>query len=100
MSSNILCKKTNCFIFLDTNSQYKHICIRINTKQYSIGIHNNSAWQAWWRDLAVVPSRHYDLPSGRVGKRFGGTLGVELNGVQDRLCNLERFIVFQAVILQ
>ena len=52
------------------------------------------AWQAWWRDLAVMPSRRYDAPSGRVGCRFIGTLGRELKGVQDRLWNSEWFIVF------
>ena len=27
------------------------------------GIHDDSAWQAWWRDLAVMPSRRYDALS-------------------------------------
>ena len=47
------------------------------------GIRDDSAWQAWWRDLAVMPSRRYDAPSGRVGRRFVGTLREELKGVQD-----------------
>ena len=64
------------------------------------GIHENSAWQAWWRDLAVMPSRGYAAPSGRVGRRFAGTLGAELKGVRERLWNSERFIVFQMVILK
>ena len=64
------------------------------------GTREDSAWQAWWRDLAVMPSRRYDAPSGRVGQRFVGTLGEELKGVQDRLWNSKRFIVFQTVILQ
>ena len=42
----------------------------------------------------------YDALSGRVGRRFVGTLGVELKGVRDRLWNSERFIFFQTVILQ
>ena len=48
------------------------------------GVRNNSAWQAWWRDLTVMPSRRYDAPRGRFGRRFVGTLGEELKGVQDR----------------
>ena len=40
------------------------------------------------------------MPSGKVGRRLVGTLGVEIKGMRDRLCNLERFIVFQTVILQ
>ena len=64
------------------------------------GIHDDSAWQAWRRDLAVMLSRHYDMLSGRVGRRFVRTLGDELRGVRDRLWNSERFIVFQTVILQ
>ena len=48
----------------------------------------------------VIPSRRYDAPIRRVGRRFVRTLGDELRGVRDRLWNLERFIVFQTVILQ
>ena len=47
-----------------------------------------------------MPSRRYDAPSGRVGQRFVWTLGAELKGMRDRPWNLERFIVFQTVILQ
>ena len=57
-------------------------------------------WHAWWRELAVMTSRHYDAPSGRVGRRFVRTLGDNQRGVQDRLWNSERLIVFQMVILQ
>ena len=64
------------------------------------GIRNKSAWQAWWRDLAVMPLRRHDAPSGRVGRKFVGTLGVDLKRVRDRLWNSEQFIVFQTVILQ
>ena len=64
------------------------------------GVRDDSAWQAWWHNLAVMPSRRYDTLSGRVGHRFVGTLGVELKGMRDRLWNLERFIVFQTVILK
>ena len=64
------------------------------------GVADNSAWQAWWRDLAVMPSRKYDALSGKVGRRFAGMLGAKMQGVQDRRWNLERFIVFQTVILQ
>ena len=44
--------------------------------------------------------RRYDAPSGKVGRRFVGTLGAEMQGVRDRRWNSERFIVFQTVILQ
>ena len=61
---------------------------------------NDSAWQAWWRDLAVMPSRRYDVPSRKVGRWSVGMLGVKMQGVRDRRWNSERFIVFQTVILQ
>ena len=57
------------------------------TAHLNRGIRNDLAWQAWWRDLVVMPSRRYDAPSGRVGQRFRGTLGAELKGVGDRLWN-------------
>ena len=61
---------------------------------------NNSEWQAWWRDLAIMPSRRYDAPSGKVGRRFVRIIGAEMQGVRDRWWNWERFIIFQTVILQ
>ena len=64
------------------------------------GVCNNSAWKTWWRDLAVMPLRRYDAPSGKVKRRYVGTLREKLKEVQDRWWNLERFIVFQTVILQ
>ena len=64
------------------------------------GIGNNAAWLALWHDLAVLPSRRYEAPSGRVGRRFVMTLGKELWGVRDRLLNSERLIIFQTVILK
>ena len=39
------------------------------------GIADNSAWQAWWRDLAVMPSRRYDTSIEKVGRRFVRMLG-------------------------
>ena len=64
------------------------------------GVADDSAWQAWWRDLAVMRSRSYNEPCGKVGRQFVGMLGAEMQGVWDRRWNLERFIVFQTVILQ
>ena len=64
------------------------------------GVANDSAWQAWWRDLAVMLLRRYDATSGKVGRRFVGMLGDEMQGVRERRWNLKRFIVFQTVILQ
>ena len=48
----------------------------------------------------VIPSRRYDAPSGKVRRRFVVDLVEELSGVRYVLWNLERFIVFQMVILQ
>ena len=49
------------------------------------GICDDSAWQSWWSDLAVMPSRRYDAPSRIVGRRFVRTLGADLKGVWDIL---------------
>ena len=64
------------------------------------GVADDLAWQAWWCDLAFMPSRRYDAPSGKFGRRFVEMLGAEMHGVRERRWNLERFIVFQTVILQ
>ena len=64
------------------------------------GIGDDTTWQVWWRDLAVMPSRRYDAPSGKFGKRFVVTLGGDLRGMRDIQWDSERFIVFQMVILK
>ena len=64
------------------------------------GIGDDEKWQGWWRDLTVMPSRRYDAPSGKVGRRFVVALVGEMRGVRDRLWNSERFIIFQTVILK
>ena len=28
-------------------------------------VRDDSAWKVWWHDLAVMPSRRYDAPSGK-----------------------------------
>ena len=43
---------------------------------------------------------HYDVPTGKVRRRFVVALVEELCRVQDRLWNSERFVVFQTLILQ
>ena len=48
----------------------------------------------------VMPSRRYDTPSGKFGRRFVVALVGYLHWLWDRLWNLERLIVFQTVILQ
>ena len=53
-----------------------------------------------WRTLAAMPARRYDVPSGRVGRRFVQALAAELTGIWQRRWNAERFIVFQTVTLQ
>ena len=64
------------------------------------GISDEVVWQRWCRDLSVMPSRHYDAPSGKIGSRFVRALNTDLRRVRDRWWNLERFIAFQTVILQ
>ena len=58
------------------------------------------AWQAWWRDLAVMPLRRNDTPTRKVGRHFVETLGGEMCRVQDIQWNSEQFILFHTVIQQ
>ena len=64
------------------------------------GIPDNRVWKGWWHDLTVMPSCRYEATSEKVWKRFVGDLNNKLHGVRERRWNSERFIVFQAVILQ
>ena len=52
----------------------------MNRTHLGSGVKDDSLWQAWWRDLAVMTSRRYDVPIRKVGLRFIGTLGVEMQG--------------------
>ena len=48
----------------------------------------------------ALPPQRYDAPSGRVGRLFVQAVADELKGVVQCSWNSERFVVFQAVILQ
>ena len=47
-----------------------------------------------------MPARQYNVPIGRVGRRFVYVLAMELTGVWQNSWNAESFIAFQTVILQ
>ena len=47
-----------------------------------VGIADNKAWQGWWRDIVVMPSRSYKAPSGKVGRHFVGSLVEDVHGVR------------------
>ena len=64
------------------------------------GVGYDRQWQAWCRDLMVLPSRSYDTPGGKSCRRFIYVLAVELAGFRERHWEDERFVVFQTVILQ
>ena len=64
------------------------------------GVADDGTWRGWWHDLVVMPSRQYEAPSGKVGRRYVNALVGDLWGVRDRRWNLECFIVFQMVALQ
>ena len=52
------------------------------------------------KKLICIPTQRYAVLSGRIGRRFAGTLTVEINGIWNWHWNAERVIVFQTVILQ
>ncbi|WP_288991947.1 hypothetical protein [uncultured Marinobacter sp.] len=58
------------------------------------------AWQRRWRRIADLPTTHYSVPKGRVGRRFVGLLAKEFDGVRARTWNSERPLVFVAAVLQ
>ena len=50
--------------------------------------------------LVCMLTQSYDVPSGKIGKRFVGILSIELDGVRARKWNTERMIIFQSLVLQ
>ena len=61
---------------------------------------DDKLWQTFWREIVALPAQRYDVPVGRVDRIFVDALAEELEGVDGRRWNVERFIVFQVVILQ
>jgi hypothetical protein len=64
------------------------------------GVADDSVWQDYWRRLVIYQSSNYNVPKGKVGKRFLALLTTELNGIRKRQWNSEKFLIFQNVILQ
>ena len=63
------------------------------------GIENNDEWAEQWRRLVSLPQKTYDVPKGKVGRKFTTLLAVELNNVLDRKSNAEKFLAFQICML-
>lgn len=64
------------------------------------GISNNKLWQDYYNQLIVYPSQTNDAPNGTVGRYFINTLADLMNGVRECKWNMERFILFQIIMLQ
>eukprot|EP00957_Ditylum_brightwellii_P020993 1582099-Ditylum_brightwellii.AAC.1 len=61
---------------------------------------DDATWQQHWLDLTALPNQCYDVLSGAIGRRFLFNLSEILDGVVEKQWNVERFIVYTAVILQ
>ena len=61
---------------------------------------DNKVWQVRWKEVVKLPPQRYDVPTGRIGRLSVSAVAFELEGVVKRQWNSEKFIVFQAVILQ
>ena len=64
------------------------------------GIANDAIWQRRWKRMAQLATTRYQVPPGKVGRRFITVLVHEFRGVRERLWNSERPLVYVATILQ
>eukprot|EP00957_Ditylum_brightwellii_P179093 13643464-Ditylum_brightwellii.AAC.1 len=64
------------------------------------GVPDDKDWQQRWIQLTAVPSKHYDVPKGPVGRRFIEVYAKLMDGCIERLWNSEKFLVFPMVMLQ
>jgi hypothetical protein len=64
------------------------------------GIANDAFWQCRWKRMAQLATTRYQVPKGKVGRRFLTILTHEFQGVRERRWNSEHPLVFVAVILQ
>jgi hypothetical protein len=46
------------------------------------GVAGDSTWQRRWRRMVNLPTTHYSVPKGKVGRRFVATLTAEFQGVK------------------
>ena len=51
------------------------------------GIPNNSMWLDLWRKVAELPSQHYSLPKGKLGRDFLEEFTGLVEGIMERKCN-------------
>ena len=63
------------------------------------GVADDEEWQFVYRRVVSYDHQKYELPPGKVGKRFVSTLALEFKGVRERRWNSERPLIFPAVIL-
>ena len=71
-----------------------------NGSHLNDGVLDDFKWQQRWKVILALPTRRFNAPKGRVGKRYISILSNELAGIKKRKWNSERFLIFQAVILQ
>ena len=51
--------------------------------QISGGSTDDTIWKVWWRDFSVMPSQHYNMLGGNVGRRFVKVIYGEIQGIQE-----------------
>ena len=64
------------------------------------GVVDDKVWQTRWKEVVTLPPQRYDVPTGRIGRLFVSAVASEMEGIVKRRWNSEKFVVFQAVILQ
>ena len=71
-----------------------------NGTQFDGDIADNKLLQSHWWEIIALLIQSYDVPAGRVGCILINASAEDMKGVEGSQWNSERFIVFQAVILQ
>ena len=64
------------------------------------GVQDDLLSQRLWKRVVQLSPTHYDVPKGKVGRRFVATVACLLRDVRLRKHNSERVIIFVAVVLQ
>ena len=64
------------------------------------GVQDDGLWQKYLKRLLPFSPHHYDVPRTSVGKEIISSLAQLLEDIMNRKCNMDKFLVFQMVILQ
>ena len=61
---------------------------------------DDKVWQERYSSIIIYPLSQFDLPGGHIGISFVHLLVKEIDGVREKIWNIEKVMCFMSMILQ